>query len=173
MVERQVYKPNEYLTDDKEKKLSPVIFLAGPIQGCEDWQKEAIEIISNLAKDIIIASPRRDNISEKFVFEAQMDWETYHLRRAGGKGVVMFWLAKETEHACNRAFAQTSRFELAEWKRNHEANGVKLVLGIEPGFTGERYIKRRFLQDCQEVLIFDNLKDTCNEAIRQTLEGKQ
>jgi len=170
MLERRVYRPNECLIEVKENPLLPVIFLAGPIQGSEDWQKKAIEIISKSSKDVIIASPRRENITEKFVFEDQMDWETYHLKKAGEKGVVMFWLAKEIEHSCKRAYAQTSRIELGEWKKNHEIYEAKLVVGIEPGFTGERYIRRRLSQDCPDVPIFDNLEETCQKTVELALK---
>jgi hypothetical protein len=40
-----------------------------------------------------------------------------------------------------------------------------LVVGIEHGFSGERYIARRFGQDCPEVPILNNLEQTCLAAI--------
>ncbi len=94
-----------------------------------------------------------------------VDWETFHLRNAGWNGVVLFWLAKEFEHDCKRAYAQTSRFELGEWKVIHERDGSNLVVGIEEGFTGDRYIKRRLPQDCPEVPILSTLEETCEKAV--------
>jgi len=88
------------------------------------------------------------------------------LRQAGKLGVILFWLAKEETHNHERAFAQTSRFVLAEWKLRHERDGAKLVIGIESGFTNERYIRRRFSQDCPDVAIEATLPDTCRAAIR-------
>ena len=78
----------------------------------------------------------------------------------------MFWLAKEFEHNCKRAYAQTTRFELAEWKMRHEYEGAKLVVGVEEGFTGAKYIKRRFPQDCPEVPLCSTLEETCREAVK-------
>ncbi len=149
----------------------PRIFLAGPIQGAQDWQTEAIHILQRIAPEIQIACPRKAYIDEKFVYEKQVDWETYHLRRAAQHGAILFWLAKETEHYCERAYAQTSRFELGEWKVRHERDGIQLVVGIENGFTNTRYIRRRLSQDCPNVPICDSLKETCLKAVEATKEG--
>lgn len=137
----------------------PVIFLAGPIQGAPDWQSQAIEQI-HASCNGVIANPRRRYLDGEFDYAKQVDWETSQLNRAAKNGVIMFWLAKEETHDCDRAFAQTSRFELAEWKVRHQMEGTKLVVGIEPGFTNERYIRRRFGQDCPRVQIFATLKET-------------
>jgi hypothetical protein len=88
-----------------------------------------------------------------------------YLRRAAKEGVILFWLAKEDEHVCHRAYAQTSRFEIGEWKERHCRDGSHIVVGIEPGFTGGRYIRRRFGQDCPDVHIAESLEDTCRKAI--------
>lgn len=159
-----------------EKIEAPVIFLAGPIQGAHSWQEEAIEIIHSLDSNICIANPRRQNIEIKGdfttgMYNEQVDWETFHLRKAGENGCVMFWLAKESSHDCSRAYAQTTRFELAEWKARHEFLKANLVIGIEDGFTGAKYIRRRFMQDCPEVPICDSLEETCEQAVRLAYLG--
>lgn len=144
-MNKKLILPPNYL-----KKIDgPLIFLAGPIQGAWDWQEKAINIIQTIAPDICIASPRRDTQScpesdfPPEMYNEQVDWETYHLRKAGENGVVLFWLAKEFKHVCQRAYAQTSRFELGEWKVRHERDKARLVVGIEEGFTNAKYIKRR------------------------------
>lgn len=129
-------KENLILPPNNIEVSGPVIFLAGPIQGAKDWQGEAIRIIHAIDPEITIASPRREYLDGEFVYEKQVDWETKYLRTAASDGVILFWLAKELEHDRKRAYAQTSRFELAEWKIRHECGGAKLVIGIEDGFTG-------------------------------------
>ena len=94
-----------------------------------------------------------------------MDWETHFLRHAGRIGVVGFWLAAQTEETPGRAYAQTTRFELAEWKMRHEYEGAKITLGIEGGFGNARYIRRRFSQDCPDVKIADTLEEMCLNAV--------
>ena len=145
----------------------PVIFLAGPIQGAPDWQSQAIAIIREIAPWINIASPRRDYFDEDCVYEEQVDWETHYLRRAAENGLILFWLAKEAHHVCERAYAQTSRFELGEWKVWHEKDKVRLVVGLEEGFTNSRYIVRRLSQDCPSVPILGSLTETCIWAIKE------
>jgi len=117
------------------------------------------------ADNLVIASPRRDYAPGEFVYERQVDWETHHLRRAGRLGLVMFWLASQTEETPGRAYAQTSRLELGEMKVRHETKAERLVVGIEEGFGNERYIWRRMSQDCPHVPILNNLEDTCEATL--------
>ncbi|MCB1157133.1 MAG: hypothetical protein H7A25_14915 [Leptospiraceae bacterium] len=146
-----------------------VIFLAGPIQSATVWQEEAAQFLYKLKPEVYIANPRRDYPEGEFVYEKQVDWETHFLRRAEKKGVILFWLAKEFKHNCARPYAQTSRFELGEWKARHEFLGSKLVLGIEKEFSNDRYIKRRFSQDCPSVPICSSLEETCKTALELIL----
>jgi len=159
MSERNVYIPPEYLQGEKQ-----IIFLAGPIQGAPDWQSKAQVIIHGINPWVTIASPKRP-FNKDVQYNEQVDWETYHLRKAGENGVIIFWLAKEETHVCERAYAQTTRGELFEWKVKHERDGAKIVIGIEDGFSGAKYIKRRFSQDCLDVPILDSLEGTCKKAL--------
>ena len=144
-----------------------IIFLAGPIQGADNWQKDAIEILKNKIDDIIIANPRNQYLDEKFDYNKQVDWETEFLNKAGENGVILFWLANEKKHNCKRAYAQTTRFELAEWKTKHQFNKeIQIVLGIDNNFSNSRYIRKRFYQDCPEIEIFDSLEETCDKAAK-------
>ena len=161
-----IYTPPTY---DRTEK--PLIFLAGPIIGAIRWQNKAAEILAKLAPEINIASPRHIGEDQNVIGDfypqekphAQIDWETYHLNKAGTKGVVLFWLAKGVEHYCNRAFAQTSRFELGEWKEKHLTQNSKLVVGIEDGFSGKGYIEYRLIES--DILIQNSLVETCKKAI--------
>jgi hypothetical protein len=103
----------------------------------------------------------------KYVYEKQVDWETHYLNKAASIGAIMFWLAKEVNHSCDRAYAQTTRFELAEWKVRYQRDNIKLIVGIEEGFTGARYIRHRFSQDCPNIPICKNLEETCQQAIKE------
>lgn len=143
----------------------PVVFLAGPIQGAPDWHAQAIAWFAEHAPALALASPRRAYLPGEFDYVGQVDWETHHLRHAAHHGVILFWLARETASVPGRAYAQTSRFELAEYKVRHERDGVRLVVGIEEGFSGERYIRHRFGQDCPRVPLVSTLPDACAAAV--------
>ncbi len=159
MTERKVFVPPEHVSSEQR-----MIFLAGPIQGAPDWQSDAVNILIALKPDICIASPRRESF-EEVNYDEQVNWETENLRKAGENGVIMFWLAKENEQISGRSYAQTSRAELFEWKMRHERDGAKIVIGIEEGFTGSRYIKKRFDRDCPDVPILESLEETCKRAL--------
>lgn len=148
-----------------EDVAGPLVFLAGPVQGAPDWQAQAIAVLGKAAPEIHIASPRRDYLPGEFSLEEQVDWETRYLRLAALRGAIMFWLAREVEHFCDRAYAQTSRFELAEWKVHHQRTGASIVVGIEEGFTNARYIRRRLAQDCPDLRICSSLTETCEQVL--------
>lgn len=143
----------------------PVIFLAGPIQGATDWQAEAIRYLAVKSASIHIASPRREYLPGEFDYAAQVNWETHNLRRAAVSGVILFWLARESVSISGRAYAQTTCFELAEWKVRYERDNIRMVVGIEEGFSGARYIRQRFNQDCPRLPIVDSLPVACDTAL--------
>lgn len=149
---------------DRPPIIGPLVFLAGPIQGAPPWQAEAIRLLTETAPHLHIANPRRDYRPGEFEYDAQVDWETHQLRRAAADGVILFWLAREAAHDCGRAYAQTTRFELAEWKVRHERDGARLVVGIEDGFSGARYIRRRLGQDCPAIPLCARLEEACRRA---------
>src|SRR3989338_3144881 len=143
----------------------PLIFLAGPIRGAEDWQSEAIEIIHRADSGIYIASPRREVFDESFDFDVQTDWETKYLNLAAERGGILFWLAREAHHSCDngRSYAQTTRFELATWVERFRHRDVGIVIGIEKGFSGVEYIRKMVSAN---IVIVDTLEDTCAEAVK-------
>jgi hypothetical protein len=167
-VERgRVLLPHEITTVDGK-----VVFLGGPIQGAPDWQSDAIRMLHQQERGLIIASPRKDYTPGEFDYNSQVDWETHYLRRAAKFGAIMFWLARQVEELKEpgeqfpRAYAQTTRHELGEWRNEkmHRPN-MNLVVGIEKGFGNARYIRRRLAQDCPDVPILSSLEDTCTTTI--------
>ena len=147
----------------------PLIFLAGPVQGAPDWQQVAIEFLPTRT-DAHIASPRRQSIPigglDEEAYNTQIAWEHYYLERAGQSGVIMFWLAKETEHIAGRAYAQTSRFELGEAVTLHRLQGIKVVVGIEDGFSNKRYLLKTISSKAPNIPLCSTLEETCEQAIK-------
>lgn len=165
-MDRLITPPERPLVD------GPLVFLAGPIQGAPPWQTAAAALLIRAEPRVWVASPRRPR-SNDLSYNEQVDWETWFLRRAATKGVVLFWLAREVDHNCTRAYAQTTRFELAEWKVRHEHDGAHVVVGIEDGFTGDCYIRRRFAQDCPTIPICNSFATTCNAAVQLALRDER
>lgn len=143
----------------------PVVFLAGPIQNGPDWQAKAAELLTSLDPELVVASPRADYSGKEFVYERQVDWETHYLRRAGARGVVVFWLAHHESVDPERPYAQTTRFEIGEWKAFCQLLGADVVVGFDEGFSNSRYIRRRFSQDCPNAVLCSSLEETCAAAV--------
>lgn len=116
----------------------PSVFLAGPIQDAPDWQAEVIDALAD--RHIAIYNPRTPDPWHGD-YAGQVNWETDHLWQAS---IILFWFALPAHPPReDRSYAQTSRFEMGEWFARVSDGRHKLVVGIEPGFHGERYIRTR------------------------------
>lgn len=158
---KRVYNATEEIPKELHKN---VIFLAGPIQGAPDWQKDAIEILLEVP-NLIIANPRRSELNkDDFNYNQQVEWESKYLDIASTGQGILFWLANPIEQINGRSYAQTSRFELGEWYAKYMlSDDVILHIGIEEGFHGERYIKKKF--ETTRIWIYDNLYEMCNDKV--------
>ncbi|MEK7628697.1 MAG: nucleoside 2-deoxyribosyltransferase domain-containing protein [Patescibacteria group bacterium] len=158
----------------KPLRCEPLVFTAGPIQGTADWQEEAIRMLQVAWPTTHIACPR-SSIWEKsmtpnerdYLFEQQVRWEHYYLNHALRHGVVLFWLAPEMQHFPERAYAQTTRFELGfvlgsalamksvGFNRDYP---LPLVVGIHPQFSNRSYLRKTLAYHA--VPTYDALEDT-------------
>jgi len=153
----------------------PGVFLAGPIQGADDWQALALAHLGEVAPQLHVYSPRRAGGTKGEFDDArnieQINWETHYLRRCGENGAIIFWLAGEAVHVPGRSYAQTTRFELGEWKERAMRGEANLVLGIDSEFTNARYIRHRVQTDCPQVPICATLEATCIAAAVLARQG--
>ena len=128
----------------------PVAFLAGPIQGTQNYQIPLAKRLISLHPNLFVASPRRIEVAENFDWDAQVGWEKANLGRAAFNGVIGFWFAAQDHslpYESGRPYAQTSRIEIgrvAGWKDKDP--GVKLQIGIDPKYSengggNERYFR--------------------------------
>jgi hypothetical protein len=146
----------------------PTIFLAGPIQDAPEWHQEIIKLLNNKLsnKNVVVASPKI--LGEKpseWTYIKQVNWESEYLNKAAKKGIILFWLPNSATQNLERSYAQTTRFELSEWFTKHKIdNSIKIVIGIEPGFHGERYIKYRINEE-SDIPLFDNIVDLTDYVI--------
>lgn len=150
---------------------SPVIFLAGPIQGAPDWQSRAVHQISSFKdNDFWLCNPRRSEGTDKSKFDyyEQVSWELDQLTKARDYGAVIFWFAKQdpkVEYPAGRAYAQTTRFEMGlacGWKDYNPS--IAISVGIEDGYVGgnEKYIKH--LASRADVEVLASLGAVCLDA---------
>jgi len=156
-----------------------LIFLAGPIQGAPSWHDEAIRIIQGRASELNIASPSRD-VDERYLAKnltelnpslapgQRIDWETDYLGLASRTGSILFWFPLEETHYCDRPYAQTSRVEVSEWMTKSQRTGShNMVVGFQPSFSGEDYLRYRFAKEDTKIPIYSTLEETCLTAVEQ------
>lgn len=140
----------------------PIVYLAGPIQGAVNWHLDAIDYLADRTPDLHVACPRARNF--RGGPEPHLAWERAYARRAARDGVILCWLARETAHRCNRAYAAQARFELGDWAARAQRGELRLVVGVERGFTGGPYLARRFALDYPQVPVCRSLRQTCAAA---------
>jgi hypothetical protein len=164
------------ISPDRNDAEGPMIFLAGPIQGAADWQSGTVRSIREASGAVHIASPRRsDKELGEFsddMYNEQVDWEHHYLARAMRHGVIMFWLAREAEHVCDRVYAQTTRFELGEVVALHRTFGVHVVIGFDEGFSNTRYLRRTIARKTPGIVMVDSLDAAWRAALDIALAAR-
>lgn len=149
------------ISPERREVEGPTIFLGGSIIGAEDWQSKAVDLIINHAS---VFNPRRpwfgtaeDRKGNKSdIFVEQVEWELDYLQKAD---IILFWLPKDT-------WGRTSRFEIG-WIAGQ---GKPIVVGIEEGFPGERYL-RHVLENRLGLKTYKTLQETCEEAVKLIRPG--
>jgi hypothetical protein len=137
------------------------------------WQEKIIEGIEekikniNIKKNIVLCSPRRLKKPKNFVYEEQVEWETKYLNKSGVNGIIVFWLAKETEKIEGRSFARTTRFELGEWIGKSHFKPIKLIVGYEKGFEGIEYIEKRMKGIDSKFEMTTSLDELVDEIVNE------
>lgn len=146
--------------EEFKKKDSIYVFLAGPIQGAEDWQSKLPDL-----PGITWINPRRKSF-EGFNWNKQVQWETLGLRISD---YILFWIPEKTEYMdSNRDYAQTTRMELVE----NLVRGKKIILGIEPGIHARRYMEEKYhLYSTLGLPVFTSLYE-CIEALKDQISKR-
>lgn len=132
----------------------PVLFLAGGISGCPDWQAEARELLEHLP--IAIANPRRVNfpIGDRFAAAAQINWEYQFLARAS---VQLFWFP-----ASGPVPQPIALFELGAASATDE----RIAVGCDLGYVRRDDVVHQLHLRRPDVSVRDNLRATCVVAER-------
>lgn len=159
----QVLFPPEYPELDR----SP-IFLAGPVSGAPRWHLEAMEIITRISPEVLVANPNTDGLPVHVPSKERSPWEAHHMRVAAQDGAVMFWLPDRVGIVEDSAYAKTSRIELGLWIARHQLTGSRITIGIEPGFPDEKYIRQLVDRECPSLEVRSTLEDTCADALAVT-----
>jgi hypothetical protein len=158
----------------------PVFFLAGPVQGGDDWQQRCYIEIQKYLTFFYAVIPCRypeDHIlmqvAEKGInnfFERQTMWERFYLKIASIKGCIIFWLPCESKINPRKdglPYAMDTRGELGEWRGQMMYNSeIKLVIGAEEKFPGLSSIQRNF-NAFTTFPIYNSLENTVKAAMNK------
>ena len=146
------------ISPERDYANKKIVFLAGPIKGAPDWQAQAIKDLADL--DVYVANPRRENVVN-FNLDLQVNWESRFLAAAD---VIMFWIPPKVADVSGRDYAQTSRFELAEWmaKTHYNHTRKQVVVGIDDAFFGKSYIVKRLQAD--NVPVYSTYAETLSKV---------
>ncbi len=118
----------------------PVMFLAGGITNCPDWQAEVIELLKDV--DVTLLNPRRANfpIGDPGAAQKQIEWEHHMLRWADW---ILFWFPCET-------LCPIVLYELGAWT----VMTRPLFIGVHPDYARKQdvMIQTRLVRSDQEIV---------------------
>ena len=134
----------------------PLIYLAGPISDAANWQSKAVRYLRKIDDTIHVAHPRGSRPYHTDI-NIQYKWEQRYLNYASKQGVILFWLANPQSPA-GPGYALRTLFCLGEWLARPD---VDVVVGIEPDFPGEIYVRRRISEDFSRVPVCRDLRRAC------------
>jgi hypothetical protein len=137
-----------------------LLFLAGGIVDCPDWQSEVIEKLSEYDKkhplNLIVFNPRRKNfpIHDKGAAKKQIEWEFNCLEASS---IFSMWF-------CNAESDQP----ICMYELGRHLNSMKIhVIGVEPGYRREQdvYIQTRLASLKNQIKISKTLDEHVDKII--------
>jgi hypothetical protein len=169
----------------------PIFFLAGPVRGGNDWQKDAVEELKKHLDKFYVAIPyyynnlgnfplmnqREPGIEGKFI--RQLNWERHYIDLASKHGCLIFWLPEESitnpRLPHEGAYATDTRGEIARASVELRYNPKnRVVLGAQEGFHSLSQIQRNFALDQggegdEKYNFYNTLQLTIENAVKKSL----
>jgi hypothetical protein len=167
---------------------SPLFFLAGPVQGGDDWQADCAFMLLDKLGDCHVAVPRSYSADHPLMpyivskmdgtFPRQLAWERNFLNLAGDpqwqkKGCILFWCPLESDMnprpRLNGPYAQDTYGEIGEWRGRMMENETlrRVALGMADGFPGRDVIHRNYCAALTtDFPVYETLEETVDAAIK-------
>jgi len=133
----------------------PIVFMAGGISGCSDWQTTVKHLIHKQCPGLVPLNPRRLNfdVHQKNVHHEQIQWEFDALRKSA---VIIFWFPKET-------LCPITLYELGTWSVLHKTHGSDIIVGTDPKYARAMDVKTQLsLLTESDFPIAHSLQDLVN-----------
>jgi len=139
--------------------LSPkekVLFLAGGITNCPDWQQEMRQKLADT--EWVLLNPRREHfpIHDPGAALAQITWEYEHLRMATA---ILFWFPCET-------ICPIVLYELGAWSMTAKP----LFVGVHPDYSRRRDVEIQTGLVRPDVALVYSLEELAR-AVREVSDG--
>ena len=130
----------------------PVVFLAGGISDCPDWQAQAAAMLHD-TPGLTVLDPRRAafDLADPDAATEQIIWEYTHLRRAD---VVLFWFAP------GGSVQPITLYELGV----HVTRGATLAVGADPGYPRRHDVEVQLGLARPGLVVHDTLAATVRAA---------
>ena len=132
-----------------------VVFLAGGITGCPDWQAEARELLDDT--DLVVCNPRRPefDVTDPNAARDQIAWEVEHLRAAD---LILFWFP------ASGAVAQPiALFELGMALGQRR----ELAVGTDPNYCRRYDVTQQCRHAAPGLTVWTRLDRVCAEVRKQ------
>lgn len=136
----------------------PVLFMAGGITGCPDWQSVMRKTLdaSPLGEGVLLANPRRADfpIDDPSAADKQIQWEHEYLQMAEG---ILFWFPEET-------LCPIVLFELGRWSKRD--SGKDIFVGVHPRYARRQDIDVQMRLERPMLWISHSLDDLAHSVFR-------
>ncbi len=115
------------LIDNFNGRKNKILFLAGGISGCPDWQQEMRKMLE--LTDLVVLNPRRADfpIGDPSAAQQQIAWEHAALRFAD---MILFWFPFET-------ICPIVLYELGAWSMTEKP----IFVGVHPQYSRKQDVR--------------------------------
>lgn len=136
----------------------PVVFLAGGITGCPDWQADARARFADT--NLVVCNPRRVEFdtTDPAAADEQIAWEVMHLRIAD---LTLFWFPSPSGDVPQ----PIALFELGMALGDRKCWGRKLVLGVDPDYCRRHDVITQCHYAAPALIVHDQLDEVCAAAL--------
>lgn len=107
---------------DELAKTNYIVFLAGGISGCEDWQSKLVSLLKDI-DNLVLINPRRENFDKNLIStEEQVTWEYQAIKKSPG---IIFWFTPPT----------LNPITLFEYGKCLVDSNKNVIVGIHPEYS--------------------------------------
>lgn len=133
----------------------PVVFLAGGITGCPDWQSYAAFVLLESPSPVVVCNPRRVNfpIEDPDASKGQIDWEYRHLHLPNT--LTMMWFPECNPKVTTQPIAMYEMGAAAE-------GGRPLLVGADEKYPRARDVKFQLALARPEISVVSKLDELLN-----------